>query len=148
MPDLTVHSAPRTIRLKGHGTRMEAEANGTIKPGSLLQIQSTGKLVVMPTAALKPGALFALENELIGLGIDDNYVTGDLVQAEAMHAGMWVNALVAAAAPAIVIGDYLEAAADGTLRKVATSATAIAQAMSAVDNSAGGTPARLMAIII
>jgi len=66
--------------------------------------------------------------------------------------GEEVHALVAAAAPAIAIGDALESAGDGTVRKVvARAATTSAQtnsiigiALEAVDNSGGGTPVRIV----
>jgi hypothetical protein len=55
--------------------------------------------------------------------------------------------MVAAAAAAIAIGAYLEYAGDGTL-KVWAAGTRIAQALEAVDNSAGGAPARIRVEIL
>lgn len=135
MTDKTLNTAPRTILLKGRGTRHEAVADGTILPGSLLQfVSSTGHLTVHSSAGARATRIFALENELFGLGIDDNYVSGDNVQAEFAWNGMWVNAAVAAGAAAIVTGDYLESAGDGTLRKSVPSGAG--QAASASQGSA------------
>jgi len=93
-----------------------------------------------------------LENELLGLGIDDNYVANDLVQVEHFKPGDWVLATLAAAAAKVFEGEFLESAGDGTLRLVggdyAEGASAIAQAMETVDNSGGGTVTRIMVAIV
>jgi hypothetical protein len=142
----------RTIRLKGVGRRIERPAGAAITPGHLIELTTANKFVVHSAANAKTAAIFALENELIGLGIDDNYAANDLVQAEHFKPNDWVNALVAASATAIAIGDYLESAGDGTLRLSGSQYTgelgSIAQAMEAVDNSAGITPARIKVAIV
>lgn len=155
-------TAPRTVILVGKElcTMKELVAGGTITPGHLVSIASTGKYVVHPTAKGRTPAIFAAEADLVGKGIDDNYVANDNVYAWACPAGVEVNALVAAAAAAIVIGDKLESAGDGTLRKVTaesqltsgnytyTSAgNVIATALEALDNSGGGSAARLKVLI-
>jgi hypothetical protein len=138
---------PRTIRLKGYGQRIEKPAAGAITPGALLLLGSGNTFTINATAAVARAPIFALENELIGKGIDDNYASGDLVQAEHFHKGDWVLAFVAASATAIVIGDQLEADAAGGLRKFA-SGIPLAVAMEAVDNSAGGAIARIKVAIL
>lgn len=109
-------TAPRTILLKGRGYRMERAAAGTITPGHLLKLDSNGELVVQTVIGRVP-PIFAVENDLIGNDIDDNYVDNDFVQAEILGPGCEVNALVAASAAALVIGDYVESAGDGTVKK-------------------------------
>ena len=95
--------------------------------------------------------LFALENEVIGNPITEDYLDNDLVIAMFMPPGAEVYALVAASAAAIVRGDFLESAGDGTLR-IATADAAtdtaqreamVATAIEDVDNSGGGTEARI-----
>jgi hypothetical protein len=147
-------TAPRTIILKGRGIRREAPAGGTITPGHLVTINTSGQLVVHATAGGANSKCFAVEAENLNPGgssqvadIDTNYAANDYVQAEHLYCGCEVNALVAAAAPAIVIGDLLESAGNGTLRKL-TTGVAIAQALKAVDNSGGGSPVRISAVII
>lgn len=146
-----------TILLKGRGCRLELEAGGAITPGHLLKRNSDGKLVVHPSAKMRASALFAVENDLVGEGIDDAYASGDFVQAEYLHAGDEVYALVAASATAITQGALLESAGDGTLRLItdftdaeidAIGGGAIAEALEAVDNSAGITPARIKVVIL
>lgn len=116
--------ASRTILLKGRGVRKEAKAGGTITPGHLVAINSSGALVVHNVAGGRAATLFAVENDLIGNTIDDNYVSGDYVQAEYLRTGDEVYGLVAANAAAIAVGDYLESAGDGTVRKVVDPLTA------------------------
>jgi hypothetical protein len=154
-------TTPHTILLKGRGIRKEAVAGGTITPGHLLTINSSGKLVVHATAKGKAAPLFAVENDLEGKEIDDNYVANDFVQSEYLYCGMEAYALVAAGASSIAVGDLLESAGDGTLRKrtaesqlttgnytFTSGGNAVAQALDALDNSGGSDPARLRVVIV
>jgi hypothetical protein len=136
-----------TILLKGRGIRKEAVAGGTITPGDLLTINSSGNLIRHATASGAAAPLFAVENDLVGLTIDDNYDANDYVQSEYLFSGCEVLTNVAAAAAAIVIGDLLEADGAGGVRKL-TNGVVIAQAIQAVDNSAGGSRARIQAVIV
>lgn len=185
MVDNTINTAPRTIRLKGQGSRFEAIAAGTITPGHFLKYSSSG-VAVQSSARARGPMLIALENELVGLGIDDNYSANDNVQCEFLYPGMWVNSLVAAGAAAIVAGDMLELSTDGTVKKavpltdaagsaiatgimidvggafaqatlnnnfatvaaIVAAGGAMAMAIDALDNSGGGSPARLRIVII
>lgn len=148
MVDNTIKSSPRTIRLKGVGRREERPCSTTITPGMLLRFTSTDQLAVHASQGKHCAACFALENELFGKGIDDNYVTGDLVQSETFAPGDWVLALLPAAAAAVAEGDSLVSNGDGTLIKTTSEYDdSIAVAMQAVDNSGGGTPARIMVMI-
>jgi hypothetical protein len=134
---------PHTILLKGDGVFKEGNAGGAITPGHLVTINTTAEAVVVhATAAAAASKLFAVENDIIGKGIDTAYASGDRVYYVACQPGCEINALVAAAAAAIVRGDLLESAGNGTLRKLAAG-VALARALEAVDNSAGGTPHRL-----
>lgn len=138
----------RTIIVGGEGLRYEYEAASAVSPGDLVITNNAGKVLRHATAAAKPGLLFAIENEIFGKGVEVDYAATDRVLCEACTPGMLVNVNIAAAAPAIVIGDFLESAGDGTLRKVATAATALAVADEAVDNSAGGSKTRVRARLI
>ena len=146
-----------TILLKGRGIRKEAVGSGTITPGDLLNITSAGLLIRHGSASLKAAPLFAVENDLIGNEITDNYASGDYVQAEYMYSGCEVLANVAASAAAIVIGDLLESDGAGGLRKVQDFTDAeideiggqpVAQAIEALDNSGGATRARIKVVIL
>ena len=150
-----------TILLKGRGTRLEMVSGGTITPGDLVMVNSSNLLVRHSTAKGQAMPAFAVENDLEGKTIDDNYVVNDYVQSEIMRTGDEILARVAASASAIVIGDFLESAGDGTLRKLTPSSQsgttpfavtpaglAVAQAIEAVDNSAGGSAVRIKVRIL
>ena len=147
---------PDTILLKGNGLFKEALAGTAITPGYLIQRSADGDVDPHASAASTANKLFAVENELLGKEITVDYAVGDKCYFVAPERGAEIYALVAAAAPAIVIGDYLESAGDGTLRKVAVDtatdqgqrAAVVAQALEAVDNSGGGTEARIKVEIL
>ena len=105
-----------TIDLNGSALNKELIAAGAITPGHLLVRDGSGTVVVHATAAGRAAAMFARENDLKGDDITVAYISGDLVQMLFFPKGGEVNALVAASAPAIVVGDFLESAGDGTLR--------------------------------
>lgn len=110
--------ASRTIDLNGSALNKEVNSAGVITPGHLLSRDALGTVVVHPTAAGRAEAMFAREDDLQGNDITVAYASGDRVQILFFPKGGEVNALVAAAATAIVVGDFLESAGDGTLRKL------------------------------
>jgi hypothetical protein len=128
-------------------------AASTIVPGDLIEVTTAGTVQEHSTAAANAQKLFALPNIANGGGIDDAYLAAETVRYGKAHSGQAVYARVAAAAAAIVIGDALESAGDGTLRKVVTAAATpdtardsiVAYATEAVDNSGGGTVVRIQA---
>lgn len=132
-------------------SRAIAAAASAIVPGMLIEELAAGTVQEHSTAAANAQKLFALPDIATGGTIDDAYAVGALVEYGAAHAGQEVYALVAAAAAAIVIGDVLESAGDGTVRiATADAATDTAQrdavvgyALEAVNNSGGGTTARI-----
>ena len=140
-------TAPTTITLIGDPLRKEAAAGGTIKPGHLVELDSSGDFIVQATLGKDCQRTFALENDLIGDGVTDAYLITEQVQAGAFKRGEVVHAKLAAAAAAIVIGDQLEAAADGTL-KIFAAGTAIPTALEAVDNSGGGSEVFIKAEVL
>lgn len=134
--------AKNTILVKGDPLRKEALAGGTILPGSLL-IFSTGTLIENNTAAdADAPRMFALENDLIGDGIDDAYASGDQTQYVVPRTGDELYAWLEAAGD-VAQGAPLEAAGAGDLQAY-TSGRIIAFAAEAVDNSGGGTHARII----
>lgn len=152
---------PKTIVLKGHPEAMwEYPANAAITPGHLIYLLSTGKVAVNAAAGAQCRKLFALENALLGKGIDDAYAANDLVQAGEMERGSVVYAWIPAAAAAIVVGDKLTSNGDGAVKKASAASQSgttpfaytaadevIGYAAEAVDNSGGGTAVRLRMIV-
>jgi len=151
-------TTPRTILLNGKefATMKELIAGGAITPGHLVQISSAGKWVVHNTAKGRALKAFADAYTLTGKDIDTAYANNDWALAWIVKPGSEVNALVAAGAAAIAVGDQLESAGDGTLRKLTADNTTgpvfggypIAIALAAVDNSGGGSAVRLQVMVM
>lgn len=137
-----------TILLKGRGVRKEAIGSGVITPGHLLTLTTAGKLTVHATQGGYVAPLFAVENDLVGKTIDDNYADGDYIQAEYLRTGDEVLVIVAAGEEAIVIGDILTSKGDGTIEKIGSGDVGILQALEAVDNSGGSSAVRLKAVVL
>lgn len=112
-------NANRTIVLKGseRGAYEEYLADAALTPGHLLTLNSTNEVLKHATAGGICLKWFACEDSLQGKTIDDAYAAGDIVRVWKCVPGDWINALLAASAAAIVVGDYLCPAADGTLKK-------------------------------
>ena len=108
---------PQTIALKGDYIAKEREASATITPGNLIELQSTGFVRNHSVLGGPAQKAFALENDLIGKGITDDYVNGDLVRYGVFPAGAEVYARVS---EAVTTGDFLESAADGRLQTQST----------------------------
>jgi hypothetical protein len=160
--------AERTIILKGERLhiRKEGIADSAIIPGHLIALASDGKFDVHGTAKAPSTRSFAIERELenwnngnpqAGVPIDRAYAQNDRLLYAVCAPGCEVYALVAAGAAAIVKGDLLESAGDGTLRKrtaegqltsgnytYTSAGNIVAIALEAVDNSGGGAVARII----
>ena len=129
----------------------EAPVAEAITPGHLVAINSSGQMikhnVAGPAAAAGANAQgivrVAVENDIFGKGIDDAWAVNDQGLYQVLDSGCEIMALLAAAAPAVAYNDLVESAGNGTVRKTTVVANAIGRAVQAVDNSAGGTQARI-----
>lgn len=150
--------APNTIHLGGDKTEVgDIPAGVAIVPGMLIERYLNTTAMFRPctiTTALGVAAIFALNQSMLNKGCGlpapgvagDAYAIGDLVEAGIGHKGSTWWALVADSAPAIAIGDKLESAGNGTLRKF-TTGTPIAVALEALTNVSGAN-ARLKVEVI
>lgn len=137
----------------GHNQALykEAPVAEAITPGHLIALNSSGAMikhnVAGPAAAAGANAQgavkVAVENDIFGDGIDDAWASGDQGLYQPLDTGCEFMALLAPAATAVAYGDLVESAGNGTVRKTTITANAIGRAVEAVDNSAGGSPARL-----
>lgn len=140
---------PNTIWLAGGGDQIgDVPAGVAIVPGMLVErYNNSGVANFRPctiTTALGVSPTFALNQSMLNKGCGlpapgvatDNYAINDLVEAVIAKPGTTIWALVATAAPAIAIGDKLESAGDGTMRKF-TTGTPIALALEALTNTSG-----------
>ena len=135
--------AYNTILLKGENPNIEEiEANAAITPGMLVEEMTTGLLRAHATRNGNAAAMFALENELEGEEIGDNYAAGERVRVWHPQKGDQVYALLADG-ESVVIGDMLGSNGDGFLKEIkggdsATEdlpASIVAKAKEAVDRS-------------
>lgn len=135
---------PNTILLNsvGHTHLKESPANGVITPGDFLERATDGDFQRQSSAGQAGPNLIAVENDLIGDEITDDYATGENVRANFLKNGDEVFAFVAASAAAIVIGDGLVFDGAGGVKKV-TAEVVVATALEAVDNSGGGSKERI-----
>lgn len=143
--------ALKTIIIKGRdkAIRKEGKAIAAITPGELIEIAPTG-VQRHSTAVGNAARTFAVENELFGKDIDTDYAIADQVLYGAMPPGSEVYALLEASSAAVIIGDFLTSAGDGSLRKQAAAAATpdtareavVAQAIEAV--TPGGSKTRCM----
>jgi hypothetical protein len=125
--------AKHTIKVKKYADVIEEyTAVGAITPGMLIEVTSAGKVQPHSSSAGSALAMFALEDELQGRGIDVDFSADEKVQCWLPGHGDMVYALLADGETA-VIGNWLESNGDGKL-KVGTTAP-IGQAVEAVDMS-------------
>lgn len=97
--------------------RDEKLAAGTITPGMLVKRTSADAVVVHSTAGGAVNPLFAIEDEQQGNDIADNYSSGELVKLWKPTPGDQVYAFGPTSGNTIAIGDFLESAGNGKLRK-------------------------------
>ena len=128
------------IVLKGIGRNEEGKAGGTITPGQLVALNSSGSYVVHATAGDYAERVFAIENALAGKGIADNYAANDLAQLWAGAPGDEVLAWLTTA-QTVVVGDRLASAGNGYLRKKSSGDVPLAVALEAVTTT--GSAARI-----
>lgn len=138
------------VVLKGHSGAQykEADAASAITPGHLIMLDVSSQKAKVQSVSGRVQCTVAIENHWTGGDLTTAYAVNDRVAYQHLLAGAEFNALVAAAAPAIAYGDWLESAGDGTLRKTVTQANSIAIARAAVDNSAGASAVRIRAEVM
>ena len=132
-----------TIKLKKYSDVIEEfVAASVIKPGALVTLNADGKVIPHNLDGGNAIPMFALEDELQGKTIEDEYATGDPVQVWVAGRGDIVYALANSGAT-INVGDFLVSAGDGTLKPAGTASgdvvvhahAIIGQAISAKDAS-------------
>lgn len=133
---------PKTVTLKGLGVRKEGIASEAITPGHLIELGGANDLQKHSTAGGTVMPTFAVENDIVGDGIDVDYASGDQVLYSHFQRGEEVYALLADGESANK-GDFLESNGDGTLRVAVTGSPAtdakqsiVAQAQEDLDLSA------------
>ena len=133
-----------TILLKTRPVVLNKEkaAAATITPGDFVELTSSDTYQRQSTLGADDAKLIAIEYDLQAGSIDDDYSATDNVLTASLLPGDEVNTFVAASAAAIVIGDKVEFDATGGV-KILAAGTVIGTALEAVDNSGGGSKARI-----
>jgi len=139
--------AKNTIKIKKYSDVIEEiDAAGTITPGMLVELDSNGDVQAHSTSGGVALPMFALEDELQGNEIDDDYSADDKVQVWIPYRGDQVYALLAQGED-VAIGTFLVSNGDGTLKEYTGDEESdeefpqsiIAQALEAVDASGANT---------
>lgn len=118
--------AYKSIKLKRYNKIVnENDAAESITPGALIELDSNGEYQNHSTADGPASATFALEDELQGNSVKDDYASGDPVQGGTFQPGDEVLALVASSYSPTV-GEYLTSAGNGNLQARGGSGDAIA----------------------
>jgi|SRR6056297_501741 len=109
--------AKNTIKLKKYSDVIEElVAASAITPGMLVEEDSNGKVQAHQNSGQNILQMFALEDELQGNGIDDDYSADDPVQVWIPYRGDQVYTILADGEN-VSIGDFLESNGDGYLKK-------------------------------
>jgi len=138
---------PNLIALKGDSIRKEGEASGVITPGDLIEFGGANDLQTHGTAGGPARKAFAIENDLIGDGIADDYALGDTVQYGVFVPGAEVNAHLNYPEN-VSKGDPLVSGGDGGLvafiESTHEAGVIVGFANEAKNNSAGGAQVRIV----
>lgn len=144
---------PKTIAISGSHHRKEGVTDETVTPGHLLEYGGSNDLQKHSTASGNAGRMFALENDLVGDGIDDDYASGETVQFCIAKPGAKIYAWLAYGED-VSVDDYLESAGDGTLQEHTAIGSdvqveaVVARATEAVTNTSGGEAVRIEVEVI
>ncbi len=111
--------AKSTIKLKSYNNIQEdLVAAGIITPGHLIERDSDNKFAFHSTAGGTAVPRFALEDMYQGKKITEDYAAADTVISWRPTPGDVVYAIFdATSGGSIALGDFVESAGDGTLRK-------------------------------
>lgn len=127
---------PTTVDLGGPSVQREAIAGGAITPGMTVILNSSGLLVAGPAAGITGPAAFAVENDMIGKGMEDAYAQGDQVIYRVFAEGAHVNAILASGAN-INAGVLLQTNGSGKLITASTADAVVAKSLEAINASGG-----------
>lgn len=109
--------ATNTIKVINHSdVNYELVAGGTITPGMLIEQYSATQVRAHSTAAGNAEKMFAVEDELQGKTIDDNYSATNVVFCWLPMRGDIVNAILAHGQNIATVGTFLVSNGNGHLK--------------------------------
>lgn len=149
-------SNEKTIALSTHFVREDRRvASVTLTPGELVEVASTGKVIPHNSAGAVSAAVFVLENELAGEGIEVDIAANDQVPLGYFQSGALVLAFIAND-ETIIIGELLQSDGAGALETLTAFAqsgttpfavTAEGHAIAVAEEAASPTTGRVLARI-
>lgn len=147
---MTSATVPKKILLGGANTQTQREgvATAVITPGMLIDVNDGQELGANANVAPHAGAdlvaqsAWAVEYDLTGRGIDDDYQIGDQVVYEILEEGAAVYAILAAGQN-VADGALLSSNGDGRLKAVAATGNVVARAREAVNATAAAARIRV-----
>lgn len=95
---------------------IEKEAAAAITPGHLVELTSADKVQKHSVEAGNAVKMFALEDSIIGNGLDTDIASGEVCAVWMPLPGDEVYAILTTA-QTVVVGDFLSSKGDGTLKK-------------------------------
>lgn len=104
------------IVLKGDPLIKEGRVDESVTPGALLEYGGDNDIQNHSSAGQNATAMFALEGDLYGDGIDDAYADGDTAKFAMGRKGDEFYALLDSSSGNITKGDLLESAGNGNLQ--------------------------------
>lgn len=137
-------TVPEVIVSKGidQGFIKEAEAGGTISPGDLVDLNSSGQVVALSATAdftLRVALPKVVVDSTTGNNVTVDYSSGENVRYVTLTPGMEFHGRLGANED-IAIGDALESAGDGTITEPGTTPTEyIGDALEAVTTGGSDT---------
>ena len=138
---------PKTVELYGHGIQREAEADGSITPGMLVEREGSDKVKAHGTEGGNAAPSFALPFGMTGRGLEDEYDDEDQVVFSTYTPGSGIYALLDGGED-VDAGDFLTSAGDGSLKEAAAGDVIVAQALDDVDNSGETDPVRIRVEVV
>ena len=118
--------AYRTIHSKGPFSEEEATAGGTVTPGMLCMLNSSGQLIAHDEEGGRGEVMFAVEDAYQGKAVGDDYSSGNTARYILPGKGCVVHALIASG-ETFSIGDELVSAGDGTLKARGSSGSGVTE---------------------
>ena len=104
----------------------EAKGSGIITPGMLIEKLSSGSVRPHGSAGCDAQRMFAVENDLEGEEIGDDYASGDRILYKVFQGGNEVYAILTTS-QTVRIGDWLESDGNGYLRKHASDSAGVVE---------------------
>jgi anaerobic selenocysteine-containing dehydrogenase len=136
---MTSATEAKTILIHGCGIKREGKAAAIVRPGHLLALDAALLVIPHGEAGQEAESAWAVEYDLTGRGITQNYAIGDQVMYHVLPEGSRVNALIVANTN-IALNAKLSSNGDGTLKVAAATDFVVAIARQAIVGAVGVVP--------